>query len=104
MRSSLFFESGRPRLATRAIVTAVCAALGLLPMAPAWAAPGDILKNGTTVGRGDAKRPGVRFSGFLFEPEVPFTSLKSVPIWNELEQIRPVFSSRIVRCAAARGP
>ena len=26
-------------------------------------------------------------SGFLFEPEVPFTSLKNVPTWSELEQL-----------------
>ncbi len=26
-------------------------------------------------------------SGFLFEPEVPYTSLKNVPTWTELEQL-----------------
>lgn len=30
---------------------------------------------------------GIQFSGFLFEPEVPFTSLKGVPTWSELEQL-----------------
>ena len=33
--------------------------------------------------------PGDFFStpGFLFEPETPYASLKSVPIWNEIEQL-----------------
>jgi hypothetical protein len=30
---------------------------------------------------------GPPFVGFLFEPEVPLASLKTVPTWNELEQL-----------------
>jgi hypothetical protein len=26
-------------------------------------------------------------NGFLFEPEVPLASLKTLPIWNEIEQM-----------------
>lgn len=46
----------------------------------AQAAPGDIVENGTATGI-------VTGAGFLFEPEVPFTSLKNVPTWSELEQL-----------------
>ncbi len=46
-------------------------------MAPA---PGGTILNGTSTGMTSAK-------GFLFEPEVPFATLKAVPTWNELEQL-----------------
>jgi cytochrome c peroxidase len=51
----------------------------MFAVAPAMAAPGEILVNGTST--------GITVPGFLFEPEVPFTSLKNVPTWNELEQL-----------------
>jgi cytochrome c peroxidase len=50
------------------------------PVTPAMAAPGDIVTNGTSSG---ITVP----NAFLFEPEVPFTSLKNVPTWSELEQL-----------------
>jgi hypothetical protein len=46
---------------------------------PVLAAPGDIVTNGTST--------GIPVAGFLFEPEVPFTSLKNAPTWSELEQL-----------------
>jgi len=47
---------------------------------PAMAAPGDVVVNGTSTG---ITTP----NAFKFEPEVPFTSLKNVPTWSELEQL-----------------
>ena len=52
----------------------------LLAVTPAVGQSGAIVRNGTQTG---LKTP----NAFLFEPEVPFTSLKNVPIWNELEQL-----------------
>lgn len=53
--------------------------LGALVMVPVLAAPGGTILNGTS--------SGIPFAGFLFEPEVPFTSLKNAPTWDELEQM-----------------
>jgi cytochrome c peroxidase len=44
--------------------------------------PGGTIKNGST-----SAPPGIVLPGFLFEPEVPLNSLKTVPIWNEMEQL-----------------
>jgi cytochrome c peroxidase len=44
------------------------------------AAPGDIIENGTSTSP-------FLVPAFLFEPEVPVSSLKGVPSWNELEQL-----------------
>lgn len=41
--------------------------------------PDNVVCNGTAT--------GITAAGFLFEPEVPFASLKGVPIWSELEQL-----------------
>src|SRR5580765_1116670 len=41
--------------------------------------PGSTKTNGSS--------SGIPAAGFLFEPEVPFTSLKNVPTWFELEQL-----------------
>ena len=68
---------------------AICMIAGLLPAPPTQAAPGDIFTNGTIPNAAN-KQPGPipsNLVGFLFEPEVPFASLKSVPTWNELEQL-----------------
>src|SRR6266404_3938420 len=46
----------------------------------ARADPGDIIENGTSTS------PFI-VPAFLFEPEVPVSSLKGVPSWNELEQL-----------------
>jgi hypothetical protein len=55
------------------LVSALSIGLALqLAAGPAMAAPGDNVTNGTGTGITVA-------SGFLFEPEVPFTSLKNVP-------------------------
>jgi cytochrome c peroxidase len=48
----------------------------------ATAATGDTILTGTV-----SAPPGIVVPGFLFEPEVPLNSLKTVPIWNELEQL-----------------
>ncbi len=63
----------------------LCTALALLfvvtpALTPAMAAPGDIVVNGTSSG---ITVP----NAFLFEPEVPFTSLKNAPTWSEIEQL-----------------
>ena len=83
MKTSLFFEDGKPRSLTRGLVGTVCLALGLLPMTPALAAPGGTTQNG----RATSFQFNPPFIGFLFEPEVPLNSLKTLPIWNELEQL-----------------
>lgn len=51
-----------------------------LRAAPALAAPGGLTTNGASTD------PAI-VPGFLFEPEFPLQSMKSVPIWNELEQL-----------------
>lgn len=48
----------------------------------AQAGPGDTITNGSV-----SAPPGIVVPGFLFEPEVPLNSLKTIPIWNELEQL-----------------
>jgi len=63
----------------------------------AVAAPGGIRENGTMTqpayiapgSEAAAGVPGNFFTGvgFLFEPESPYASLKTVPTWNELEQL-----------------
>ena len=74
----------RPDQEAKPIVTRCLAEVLILclvfPAAPALAAPGGIITNGTSTGIAVA-------NGFLFEPEVPFTSLKNVPTWSELEQL-----------------
>ncbi|HEY5915012.1 MAG TPA: hypothetical protein VJA21_30840 [Verrucomicrobiae bacterium] len=63
---------------------------------PALGAAGDIIKNGQAtqpnyVAPGSVTAAGVPGAfivpGFLFEPEVPLTSLKDAPTWNEIEQV-----------------
>lgn len=60
-------------------VAAVVAAAMAFTGVPAVVAQ-EVTTNGTTTGITVG-------SGFLFEPEVPFTSLKNVPTWSELEQL-----------------
>src|SRR4051812_2451209 len=70
-------------------VAALVAASGFLLTTSAVAASGDVITNGT-IPNAVNKQPGpipTNLVGFLFEPEVPFSSLKTVPIWNELEQL-----------------
>src|SRR5829696_6487658 len=66
------------RLPTRAAATALALLMAFGP-ATTWAA-GEIVTNGSATGIPVA-------NGFLFEPEVPFTSLKHAPTWSELEQL-----------------
>jgi cytochrome c peroxidase len=81
MNGRPFFAGRKPQILTRVLAVTLCLALALpvFTVAPAMAAPGGIITNGTST--------GITTPGFLFEPEVPFDSLKSVPIWNELEQL-----------------
>lgn len=72
-------RKNRKRQLTTFLVGYLCLALAG-PVTPAMAAPGDIVTNGTSSG---LTVP----NAFLFEPEVPFTSLKNVPTWSELEQL-----------------
>ena len=69
----------RKRNLTTFLVGYLCLAL-VGPVTPAMAAGGDIVLNGTSTGIAVP-------NAFLFEPEVPFTSLKNVPTWSELEQL-----------------
>src|ERR1700758_57053 len=78
MNARPFFKGRRRSTLTRALAVTLCLALAV-PVIPAMAAPGGIITNGTS--------SGITPPGFFFEPEVPFDSLKSVPIWNELEQL-----------------
>jgi cytochrome c peroxidase len=64
---------------TRILASAMALALTLGP-AYTWSAPGEIVTSGTASG---ITVPG----GFRFEPEVPFTSLKNIPTWSEIEQL-----------------
>src|SRR5690349_6468746 len=61
------------------LIWTVLAGLASLPAA---AGPGETILNGT-----NSAPAGIVLPGFLFEPEVPLNSLKTVPIWNELEQL-----------------
>jgi len=59
--------------------------------------PGGIRRNGTRTQPPNVRADSVAAAGipqnfftapgFLFEPETPYASLKSVPIWNEIEQL-----------------
>ncbi|HET9551355.1 MAG TPA: hypothetical protein VFP50_00165 [Anaeromyxobacteraceae bacterium] len=62
---------------TKRLVASALAAM--LVAGPAPAVAQSVITNGSA-------QPGI-VPGFLFEPEVPFASLKSVPTWNELEQL-----------------
>src|SRR5512133_942805 len=81
----------------RAVSVALVAAALAVGAPPAAAAPGGIRRNGTNTqpdhlradSRAAAGVPQNFFVGvgFLFEPESPYASLKSVPTWNEIEQL-----------------
>src|SRR5919197_865612 len=60
----------------------------LLPLA-ASAQAGGTTRNGTgsAIDANGVAQPGIVIPGFLFEPEVPLASLKTAPIWNELEKL-----------------
>jgi cytochrome c peroxidase len=75
-RGMQFFQS---RGTTRALAGFFVLALAFQAL-PAVAAQGDTVTTGTPSG---VTVPG----GFRFEPEVPFTSLKNVPTWSEIEQL-----------------
>ena len=59
--------------------------------------PGGIRRNGTRTQPPNVRADSVAAAGipqnfftapgFLFEPETPYASMKSVPIWNEIEQL-----------------
>jgi cytochrome c peroxidase len=74
MRSALY-EACKSGLALFLALTLVVT----LTPPPVMAQQGSIKTNGTS--------SGITTAGFLFEPEVPFTSLKNVPTWAELEQL-----------------
>jgi cytochrome c peroxidase len=82
MKGSPFFRGRKPHVLTKALAVTLCMALAmpLFAVTPVAAAPGDIVTNGTSSG---ITIP----NAFLFEPEVPFTSLKNVPTWFEIEQL-----------------
>jgi cytochrome c peroxidase len=82
----------------------------------AFAAPGGIIENGqatqpTYVNPGDEAAAGVNQSpatlfmvpGFLFEPEVPLSSLKGAPTWNEVEQLLDNPYAVTTGCTDAQG-
>ncbi len=68
----------RVRRSGRTAMAVFLAYVMALPVTPAMAQ--SISRNGT--------QSGITVpNAFLFEPEVPFTSLKNVPTWSELEQL-----------------
>jgi cytochrome c peroxidase len=75
MRSALY-EACKSGLALFLALTLV---VTLTPPPVMAQGPGSIKTNGSS--------SGIPAAGFLFEPEVPFTSLKNVPTWAELEQL-----------------
>lgn len=81
----------RPRtVLVNAFILAVVIVLVGHPTTPS-AQQGGIILNGTITeppATDPVGPPGlVRHGIFLFEPEVPLSSLKTVPIWNELERL-----------------
>src|SRR6266542_879405 len=99
MERTLFLGGRKPDVLTRGLALTLCLALALpvFTVTPALGQAGGIITNGTTTQpnhiRADSQAaagiPGNFFAtpGFLFEPESPYASLKSVPIWNEIEQL-----------------
>ncbi len=79
MERALFLGGRKPHLLTRGLALTLCLALALPVFTVTPALGQTTILNGTS--------SGITKPGFLFEPEVPFASLKSVPIWNELEQL-----------------
>lgn len=83
----------------RASLAAVSTLALLFTTPTPMAAPGGTISNGTSTQpdyiRADSTAAAglptnffpITAPGFLFEPETPFDSLKSVPTWNEIEQI-----------------
>jgi cytochrome c peroxidase len=69
------------------IAAAVYGLAVLVAIASPNAQVGSTATNGTTSADPNGNVGLVPKNGFLFEPEVPATSLKGVPIWNELEQL-----------------
>lgn len=89
MNTSIIGATKRQGFLAGILSFVVCMVAGLLPAPPTQAAPGGVFTNGTIPNAAN-KQPGPippNLVGFLFEPEVPFASLKSVPTWNELEQL-----------------
>src|SRR3989442_8762964 len=68
-------------------VTAVWAMTVLLAVTSPNAQQGGTTLNGSVSADPNGNLGLVPKNGFLFEPEVPLASLKTVPIWNELEQL-----------------
>src|SRR5919198_535937 len=60
----------------------------ILPLAASAQAGGTTI-NGTAsaIDANGVAQPGIVIPGFLFEPEFPLASLKTAPIWNELERL-----------------
>ena len=89
MKTATISSNKKQGLLAGVLSFAICMTAGLLPASPTQALPGEVFTNGTIPNAAN-KQPGPipsNLVGFLFEPEVPFASLKSVPTWNELEQL-----------------
>src|SRR5919204_2684345 len=65
---------------------ALACLLAFLPLAAAPQA-GGTTTNGTSSAFDPVTGAQIVIPGFLFEPEVPLASLKTAPIWNELERL-----------------
>jgi cytochrome c peroxidase len=100
MRRAQCSTRGMFRLLTKGLAATLCVALifgPLLPVRPALAGPGEIILNGTATQPDYIRADSVAAAGvpqnffvapgFLFEPESPYDSLKSVPTWAEIEQL-----------------
>src|SRR6266498_3773110 len=79
MERALFLGGRKPHVLTRGLALTLCLALALPVFTVTPVLAQTTILNGTS--------SGITKPGFLFEPEVPFASLKTVPIWNELEQL-----------------
>ena len=82
MERALFCGGRKRHVLTRSLVVTLCVTLAfgpLLPVTPAQAEPGQILNNSGQILFDQAF--------FAFEVESPLESLKSTPIWDELEQM-----------------
>ena len=114
MTTSPSFRNRKSRVLTRVLAAVVYVTLDLLPattalaQVPCYDAASNLVPcegaggtrfNGTRtqpfyIAPGSAAAAGIPqnwfpalSAGFKFEPESPFSSLKSVPIWNELQQL-----------------
>ena len=81
-------ETNTRRLSkTFRVPLAVCGLAVLVLIAVPRAEVGSTSTNGSEIADANRNVGLIPKNGFLFEPEVPLASLKTLPIWNEIEQM-----------------